>query len=502
MKSKLLALLLAVALCIPAFAQVKLDEIKNLRGASNLVIKAAKIEIPDKKAFVMLNPDYPITPGDVYTIQYLYNLKPTTLPFFVESDYTMNLSFFGKLNAKGMNFRELKVVIEKLVLKAYPDSLPRLVIESVGAFPVLVKGEVKVPGYAQAWGFSRLTDVIDERLTSYSSIRDIEIVSDSGEAKRYDLYQAALTSDLTKNPIVHPGDVVVLNRLEREVFIKGEVHREGAFQLLPGEDLRTVVEQYAGGLTDLADAANAYIMRFLSAEGTTDTVYLDLSKQGYNDVELHGMDLIVVPGRINKLPLVFFEGALFMKPGTTSPISAKIPWPITKDQRVSTALANLPEGAITPISDLERASIVHKGSGTFTHIDLDKIYYNHDLSGDVVLEEGDRIIIPTKLFGVAVAGAVHSPGLQPYVAGKTYLEYIQLAGGVDPELTTGKGIKIIDRDGKMHTIDRVIQPEDKIYVPKNHPIYLFTNRLGPIIVTLAAITSMAYNLSTAISYFK
>ncbi len=502
MKRNTFLLLLLAFAALNAHAQVTgLEDLKKIRGASNEVIKAAKIDISNKTAFAMLNPEYPVTPGDTYTVQYLYNLKATSLPFFVENDCTANLSFFGKINVKGLSLSQLRVLIEGKVLKAYPDSLPRLVLESTGAFPVLVSGEVKIPGFAQAWGFSRLSDLIIDRLTAYSSIRCIDVLSENGEKKSYDLYQAALASDLTRNPVIHPGERIVVNRMEREIFVRGEVHREGAFQVLPDENLRTVLETYAAGLTSLSDPSQAYIIRLLADGGETETVYVDLSHSPAPDVPLKDMDIVVIPGRTARLPFVFFEGALFMKIGDKSPISARVPWPITRDQKVSTALLNLPAGAITPVSDLEHSFIVRRGSDTFTPVDLHRIFYEHDFSQDVVLQEGDRIVIPTRFFTVLVGGAVQSPGPQPYIAGKRYIEYVQAAGGFDTELTTGKRVVIMDREGKQQKPDRIIQPEDKIYIAKDSFNYLFTKRLGPIIVTFAAIVGLVVSVGEIYSYF-
>ncbi len=477
-----------------------MEDLKKIRGASNEILKTAKVEIPNKTAFAMLNPEYPVTPGDAYSVQYLYNLKPTSLLFYVEGDYTANLSFFGRMNIKGMCLSQLRVAIENHVLKAYPDSLPRLVLESTGTFPVLVTGEVKVPGYAQAWGFSRLSDLIADRLTAYSCIREIKVVSENGETKTYDLLQAALSSDLTKNPIIHPGEKIVVKRIDREIFVRGEVHREGAFQVLPNENLRTVLETYAGGLTNLADAAQAYIVRLLTDDGKTETIYVDLSHNPIPDIQLRDMDTVMIPGKTAKLPVVFFEGALFMKVGDKSPISSRIPWSITQGQKVSTALLNLPAGAITPVSDLERSFIIRRGSDSFLPVDLNCIFYEHDLSGDVVLKEGDRIVIPPRFFTVLVGGAVQSPGPQPYVAGKRYLEYVQAAGGFDMELTNGKRVVIVDREGKRHTPDRIIQPEDKIYIPKNSFDYVFTKRIGPIVVTMAAILTLIIRFDSIVNF--
>jgi protein involved in polysaccharide export with SLBB domain len=492
MRNRALALwlLLAAAGSLPADSGI--TDIKKLRGTSNEVLKTFQVEIANKAAFVLLNQDYPVTPGDSYALRYQFNLKQSILPFFIESDYTADLSFFGRINTRGMDFARLKQRLLSMVNAAYPDSLPSVSIESVGAFPVLVTGEVKAPGLAQAWGFTRLSDVLAERLTAYSSIRDVQIVSADGRSGIHDLYQAALASDLTRNPVVRPGDKVLIRRLEREIFVQGEVFRAGAYQLLPGENLVQAIQTYAGGLTNFASPRQAYILRLQGGEGRTDTVYVDLSQAPYPDLQLKDVDLIVVPSITEQLPLVFFEGALFMKPTEQAPTSARLPWVITGDQRISTALRSLPEGAITPASDLQAAFILRAKDGRQQPVDLFRIYYEHDLAGDVSLQEGDRIVIPPKFYTVFVGGAVLEPGALPFIPGKGVLDYLQLAGGFDPDLSNGRRVRVVDREGNRFGTDRIIQPEDKIYVPKNSFEYIFNKRVYPIVTTTAAIVALVF----------
>ena len=491
---KPLLILAALILCVhTAFSADMVSSFKTLRGSSTAALKAVKTDIPDKTAFVMLNPDYPVTPGDTYQVSYLYNLKQTSLPFFIEGDGSADLSFFGTIQTRGLTFGQLKVKVETMVLKAYPDSLPRLVIKSTGAFPVLVKGEVSKPGFALGWGFSRLSDLIADRLTKYSSLRNVEIIHENKTAESFDLFHAALTSDLKKNPVVKPGDTIVIHPYEREVYVKGEVRREGAFQLLPGETLSDVINLYSGGFTKLADRGKIHILRLNSRDSGTDTIYLDAS-DSLSSFPLEDMDLVVVPSNVQNLPVVFFEGALGMKPGAKSPVSARIPWPVTKDQRISTALLSLPEGMITPVSDLERSFIIREATAEFIPVDLKKIVYEHDYSDDPALQPGDRIIIPLKLFTVYVGGAVSTPGAYPYVAGKQFLEYVMMAGGFNPEEHIGDKVYILDRDGNRFGKERIIQPDDKIFAPKNSPLYIFNNSIGPVVTTTAAVISLSLTI--------
>ena len=492
-KISIIILLLFVSASL-LFSQDIISSFQSLRGSSVQAIDTAKTDIPNRAAYVMLNTDYPVIPGDTYQISYLYNLKATNLPFFIDGDGIANLSFFGNRDTKGLTYRELKVNMEQMVTRAYPDSLPQLTIKSTGVFPVSIKGEVSFPGPAKAWGFSRLSDLIADRLTKYSSLRDIIITHADGTSESYDLFGAALKSDISKNPVIKPGDSITVKKYDKEIYIQGEVRREGSFQILEEENLTDLIDTYSNGLTKLADAPRIYILRLNTSNGTTETIYMDPENGNYNNIMLEDMDMVVVPAKTSKMPLVFFEGALGMKVGSTSPVSAKIPWPITYNQRISTAVLSLPDGSITPVSDLENSFIIRRGEADYIPVDLEKIIYYHDYSNDPVLLEGDRIVIPMKLFTVYVGGSVDNPSAVPYIAGKTYLEYIQMAGGFDRDEHIGSSVTIFDRDGNKHGKDRVIQPEDRIFAPRNSPEYYYNVKMGRYIVTTAAILALLLSL--------
>ena len=59
----------------------------------------------------MSTEDYPVTPGDVYNIAYLRSNQQVTYQLLVESDYTVNLNIFGKINAGNLTFTEFKKII-------------------------------------------------------------------------------------------------------------------------------------------------------------------------------------------------------------------------------------------------------------------------------------------------------------------------------------------------------------------------------------------------------
>ena len=45
-----------------------------------------------------------------------------------------------------------------------------------------------------------------------------------------------------ENPYLNPGDVITIQRLERRVTIDGQVERQGSFQLIDGDNLKTLID--------------------------------------------------------------------------------------------------------------------------------------------------------------------------------------------------------------------------------------------------------------------
>jgi len=197
--------------------------------------------------------DYPVTPGDTYQLAYFTAGSAVTTFTVVTSDYTANLGVLGNIDAEGLTFIDLKKQIEQRILRAYPDSSPSITIVSNGQFSVFVKGEVKSAGFYTAWGLTRLSQVIEHFLTSYSSTREMMIISKSGQTKKYDLFKAIRFGDRDQDPYVHPGDTIVVSKRDRAIRLSGAVRRGGIYQPLANEGLKELIEYYGDGFTELAD---------------------------------------------------------------------------------------------------------------------------------------------------------------------------------------------------------------------------------------------------------
>ena len=256
------------------------------------------------------NPDYPITPGDIYQLTYFLAGAPVTREMTVTSDYTIDLGIFGKMNVIAMEFPELEERVETMINQAYPKSQPMLTILSVGSFQVPVLGEVAETDYISAWGLTRLSEILDGRLVRYSSTRDIRIVDQVGRSSRYDLWKAQFQGTLDQDPYVKPGDRVVIPQIKREVTIRGEVFRPGRYQLLDNENIDDVLE-FSGGFTPMADLTRLTIERITPEN--SDLMVFDYSSRS-SPPSFQDRDIITVPSKQFPDQLITVVGAV-ISPG-------------------------------------------------------------------------------------------------------------------------------------------------------------------------------------------
>lgn len=71
-------------------------------------------------------------------------------------------------------------------------------------------------------------------------------------------------------------------------------------------------------------------------------------------------------------------------------------------------------------------------------IDLEKAILNKDERFDIILKEGDRLLIPSEKETVEVTGEIMSPSLIPFQKGRKLKDYINGAGGFSQKAKKGK----------------------------------------------------------------
>jgi len=465
MKRFVFVLLLGVFILWNLGAQDEAEEVRRL------VPLEAESTLEERLLLAVSSKDYPVTPGDVYRLAFLLANETVSNEVVVESDYTVNLNIFGTVNAENMSFAELKPIVEKRIADAYPRSLPSLNIVSVGIFQVLIKGEVPKTSYVKAWGLSRLSSVIQDHIGTYSSIREIGIVSRDGILRKYDLFKALQLGIVKEDPYILPGDVIIVYRRGRQAEVKGEVLRPGIYQLMGNEGLRELITIYGRNFTNRADITRIRLDRY--ADASARTYYFDFSKGIPPSLELKDNDVLTVPVKSSTLPIVFFEGAVVLPPTEAEVVLAeaeevgvepynRILHPFIEGESLLDALLSVQDSLATA-ADLGNAYLIRQDSPEPIPVNLEKLLYDYNPTVDIALQPFDRIIIPSLRFTVSVLGDVDSPGIYYYVPRKSYSYYLSLAGGIPP-IEAADYITVLDERNMPRSLDEDIQPEDKIII--------------------------------------
>ena len=162
----------------------------------------------------------------------------------------------------------IAVNLEKLLINADASQNHELKPGDVLVVPeinerVLVLGEVQRPGYLDLKEGDRVLDVIMKAggPNLKSAPENIQIMR-AGAALKANLEQFYRTADLQQNPVVAPGDVVLLPETDRRVLVLGEVVKPGRYYLdlrFPTKVLDVISD--AGGATQRGNLAAAIVVR-------------------------------------------------------------------------------------------------------------------------------------------------------------------------------------------------------------------------------------------------
>ncbi len=429
----------------------------------------------DRTMLAQSSSDYPVTPGDYYSLSFISSAGPINQNLVVEADYGISLGNLGRIEAVGLSFIELKRQVERRVLDAYPLSSPQLGILATGVLKVFVTGEVVESGIRYVWGYSRLSSLCGENTTEYSSYRDIEIRSKDGKSRRYDLFRYWRDGDRSQDPFLRPDDIISFKKADRIVQIAGQVRRPGSYQLLKDENLKDLVEVYADGFMDKADREKLYLTRYVGGSSALGQKLI----LGYADSEsvaLQASDSINVPALQDLLPVVYFEGAVGVGVDGEDPQAAQRKIYIFYPGEMLSQAVQALRAQFSAVSDLQNAYLLR---GTEKKaLDFSALLFNKDYSTDLALQANDTFIIPFRQFFVTVAGAVHAPGRYPYIPDRSWEYYIHLAGGIDTTKSTGNILEIKDIHSKKQGRVRSIQPEDSIIVKADSFLYTFDRMSG------------------------
>ena len=290
---------------------------------------------------------------------------------------------------------------------------------------VLILGEVRSPGFYQLRAGDRVLDAIGLAggLTANALEDQVSVSRQSPDGLDITVVDFSDLMDnryLAENLLLQGGDVIIVPRAERGVFVLGEVQRPGYYQFKAGDGLLDAI-MLAGGFSASAAEEQVSLTRQMPDGPVIETIdFSRLMEERYlaKDKLLKGGDIIVVP-RSDRSVLVLGE---IRQPGY---------YVFTKGQSIMDLIGRA--GGFT--ANAEPAKVVvtrdtEEGVVTET-LNLD-LRTGTDYSR--LLQGGEIITVPTANRMILVFGSVARAGAYTLPQDGRLLDILAMAGGLQTNL--------------------------------------------------------------------
>jgi protein involved in polysaccharide export with SLBB domain len=361
----------------------------------------------------------------------------------------------------------------ELQLKPVLDDLRQQASKGAPAQTVQVGGQVRVPGQYPLEVGMTVSDLVragagldeaaysaEAELTRYTVV--------NGEYRQTATLEvdlaAAMTGDVAADVLLQPFDFLVVKELPKwseqgSIKVGGEVRFPGTYPIKRGEMLSSVLAR-AGGLTDLA-----------FPEGS---VFTRKSLR-----EREAAQLAMLADRLqNDLASLALQATQAGTPGGGQSATQAL----TVGQSLLDNLRDIePVGRL--VIDLEKLAQAEPGS-----------YH------DVVVKDGDRLLVPGVLQEVTVLGEVQSTTSHLWNPSLTRDDYISMSGGTTRNADRGR-IYVVRASGSVVSGDSSawfrsskegVRPGDTVVVPLN------AQRMRPLPLW-SAVTTIIYNMAVAVA---
>ncbi len=378
------------------------------------------------------------------------------------------IPLIGAVKVSGLTIVEAEEKLEEVLKGQVKD--PSITISVDNPRPVIyhITGNVPHPGKYISSPNSRIDQAIFSSITSGDrditkitpnsseflgnsnfSFRSIKIYRANGSETDADLIKYFRTGDLSSNPFIRDGDLISINRLNREtpkVSISGAVKADFEFEYKKG-DTPALVLEFGGGFEEVADTSKLFVYR----RGVTGIEQLVLSPEEWDTFQLRPNDRVVAPfgddfdasasawvyGEVN------IPGNFPVRSGETTALELLETAGGLTTEALPAAAYLVRSGSLkNEIPNQFNADLMKRTSDQVvqgleyldaeTNLSKNQVFI--DLNDNSQLQslrifDGDRLYVPRDEETIFIFGQVNNPGYFGFSPNKTVTQYIQQAGG-------------------------------------------------------------------------
>lgn len=269
-------------------------------------------------------------------------------------------------------------------------------------------------------------------------------------------------------------------RVPQTARIAGEVRFPGAYALEGrGETLGHLLRR-AGGVTEDAFVSGAVFIRRIG------NMVTDYQEQIARQVQAKAEARAELQYQLELAKAARGATSLLPSPGPSAPVT---PAPSAASAVAAAASSDQATGAVAVAAPEKLGELISSGR---VPIDLSAVIAAPGEPADVVLEDGDMLIVPRRPRTVLVSGAAVSPGAVLFEPGKPVDYYVERTGGYDEDANRGR-VVVLRADGAVLRRDLVKQVEvgDIIIIPSRPVILREKDTWGEVGKALSAVASAA-----------
>lgn len=381
-------------------------------------------------------PDYRLGPGDVLDVQIAGRIDITRTQVVVDPEGAVTIPPLGAFAVGGRTLLEVNRGIAERARTVFRFADVSVAVIAPRAFEVVVSGEVERPGTMQVTATQRLHEAILTvgGITPRGSVRHVEVSDKSGH-RSVDLLAFELRGDLSQNPLMHEGMRIHVPARGPSVALSGAVRRPGEYELGADASLRSLLD-LTGGLGPTGAASDARLTR-IGPDGKKETSSVDLTiaLKAPADVRLQPGDALYVPPLSVLQDVVEVRGAFNGTPESAKTTTTGRPtiaqrFELAQGDRVRDIVVKA--GGAAAFADLRLALVERAGTmgpQQRVPIDMQGLLVDKDETQNILLQNGDVIVLPVIEDKVYIVGEVKVAGAQDFRPNLTPREYVALAGG-------------------------------------------------------------------------
>ncbi len=467
---------------------------------------------------VSVNPEeYIVGPGDEIFIS-ISGMQDITANLIINQEGYLFIPKVGGVDLKNSNLIDAKNKIIDAINHYYKNVDVFVSLVRFRRIKVSLVGDVKNPSSYILPGNARLIDLIvnSTGLNNTSNYRDIKITGKDGNSKFYDLLRYLRFGDRKNNPLLHEGDIILVDKVDKTISISGEIKYPGTYEYIKGETAADFIN-LAGGFLNKARTDTIEIVRFEDNGKVQKSLYYSYKELVDNKFELENQDMIIV----RQKPLYYIDrfvqvSGLVKYPGYYKIVEDKTTLTdiideaggFLKDASLIDATLTRKLGTVEKDPEYERLKGMQRKDMTDDEYDYFKaksreekgkvvvdfvaLFKKHDKSEDLILKNGDIINVPEAKDYIIMLGQVKNPGDVIYKKDLTVDDYIKLAGGFGWRAVKGDVRVIRANSGEWIEADKVVslKPGDTIWIPEESPAPKFWDIFTTSLQILGALASI------------